>query len=747
MTIVPHRRPAALAGLHRRLLEAVRPEFRRNVMVFDAEDPVFGTGACRVAGCNRHARGHGLCAGHQLRWKKAGRPDLEHFVSTTDPRWRRQRPNLACRFPGCHYGTARRGLCQLHAQRWDRAGRPGLQMWLAEPQDFPRPAEGTLCLVSHCSLWPTTNFPFCRTHANTWKVNGRPAPDVFAEQFATVGVPADQVVRLDALGEQMRLELQYALQRRSDDRTSKTPPTVVMQVVRFLATVPESSLLEASEDEWRHRIGRPAPKDSNPRALLAYTHRVLEDLAAGGGWEAEFSRDQWRLRRLGLTGSNRTLRFDQIPQPQLKLLAKRWARWRLTCGLSYEAVRRGVAALIRFAGFLHRHAGIQVLAQLDRSLLERYLADLHAEYAGNPQRQGSHIGLLNQFFQAVRQHQWDTGLPTSVVFFSEDYPKRTERLPRALAEQVMAQVEHPDNLDRWNNPAYRLATLILIHCGLRVTDALKLAFDCLVTDADGAPYLRYVNHKMKREALVPVDEHLVALIHDQRKQVATRWPDGCPLLFPRPTKNVDGHQALSSSTYRLALYRWLQRCEVRDEHGRPVHFTPHQWRHTLGTRMINRDVPQEVVRRILDHDSAQMTGHYARLHDTTVRRHWEQARKINITGQAVTLDPDGPLAEAAWAKQRLGRVTQALPNGYCGLPVQKTCPHANACLTCPMFITTPEFLPHHQRHREQIVQIISAAEARGQNRLMEMNQQVLTNLDNIITGLQADDRPEAADAG
>ena len=53
-----------------------------------------------------------------------------------------------------------------------------------------------------------------------------------------------------------------------------------------------------------------------------------------------------------------------------------------------------------------------------------------------------------------------------------------------------------------------------------------------------------------------------------------------------------------------------------------------------------------------------------------------------------------------------------------------------------MFITTPEFLPQHRDHRQQIVQIISAAEARGQTRLAEMNQQVLANLDNIITGLQ-----------
>lgn len=139
-----------------------------------------------------------------------------------------------------------------------------------------------------------------------------------------------------------------------------------------------------------------------------------------------------------------------------------------------------------------------------------------------------------------------------------------------------------------------------------------------------------------------------------------------------------------------------------------------------------------------------MTAHYARLSDTTIRRHWEAARKVNIKGETVTLDPDGPLAEAAWAKQRVGRATQALPNGFCGLPVQQSCPHANACLSCPMFITTSEFLPEHRQHRQQVVQIITAAEARGQQRLIEMNQQVLGNLDQIITSLEDDQDDEAS---
>ena len=146
-------------------------------------------------------------------------------------------------------------------------------------------------------------------------------------------------------------------------------------------------------------------------------------------------------------------------------------------------------------------------------------------------------------------------------------------------------------MPHFGDPAHRLITIILMRCGLRVTDAVRLRADCVVADAEGAPYLRYVNHKMKRDALVPIDDQLRELIAEHRKRTAERWPTGTPGLFPRPTKNIDGTHPIASSTYRMALLRWLAASEVRDGHGQPVHLTPHQWRHTLGTRMINHDVP------------------------------------------------------------------------------------------------------------------------------------------------------------
>jgi hypothetical protein len=166
---------------------------------------------------------------------------------------------------------------------------------------------------------------------------------------------------------------------------------------------------------------------------------------------------------------------------------------------------------------------------------------------------------------------------------------------------------------------------------------------------------------------------------------------------------------------------------------------------TAGTRLINRDVPQHVVQKILDHDSPQMTAHYAKLSDKTVREHWERARKVSASGQPVQINPDGPLGDAAWTGQQLSRATQSLPNGYCQLPVVKTCPHSNACLTCPMFATTAEFLPQHRAQRQSTLQIISAAEAAGHARVVEMNRQVAGNLDKIITALE-DEEPGGAGA-
>jgi integrase len=651
----------ASAGLLEKLLAGVRPEFRRDVLAFAADDPVFGGAACRAGMCGKVSfSSTGLCNAHYQRWSKQGRPDLGGFSAAASPL-------TGARLRG--HGDA-----------------PG----------------------------------------------GR-HPDGASS------------VDLRDLSPQLRLEMQYALQSRRDEMAGKARPRVAQKIVRLLADSPARSLLDQPVQEWCRDFSlRPR---SSERGLLSYAHHAVEDLARGRGWDAEYPHDTWRLRSLGIGGPHATLRFGRIPQQWMKDLAKRWTRSRLTTGISPSLARSSLTAVTRFGQFL-RTAGEDIqLSDIDRELLERYLAYLGTAVPGTRDRI-MHVGQLNMFLQAVRRHQWDGGLlPATAAIFREDYPRPPELLPRFLAEHVMAQVEDPVSLGKWKDPNWRLITVILIRCGLRISSAVSLAFDCIVTDAAGAPYLRYYNTKMKREALVPVDDELCQMLRDHQKQILSRCPGkAVPVLFPRTKANIDGTRPVASTSYRAALYRWLDDCDVRDELGQPLHLTPHQWRHTLGTRLINRDVPQHVVQKILDHDSAQMTAHYARLSDKTVREHWEKARKVGAEGQPVQVRAGGPLGDAAWTGQQLSRATQALPNGYCQLPAVKSCPHANSCLTCPMFVTTAEFLPQHHAQRQATLQIITAAEAHGQARVAEMNRQVAGNLDKIIATLEDEgtDEKEAA---
>ena len=388
-------------------------------------------------------------------------------------------------------------------------------------------------------------------HATPGKSTGDPTSTSSPTASPRPGHLASEAIRLDRLNPQLKLEIQYVLQRRHDERQGKLTPHVVMRVVRMLADADVASLLDHDEDAWNERIPL-LINDNRARGLFGYAYRAIADLA--------------ERRWLGSRIPARCLadappRLRRRPHPAVRRDTPAVAAGSGQTLDSLATVERAgagsrrradaVVVITRFARFL-ADIGITGIDRIDRSVLERYLADLRGERICS-QRRASHIGLLNQFFAAVRQHRWDTTLPADAMFYPEDYPKRAERLPRALAEHVMAQLEHPDNLARFADPAHRLITIILMRCGLRITDALRLRADCVVADAEDAPYLRYYNHKMKRDALVPIDEQLRELIAEHRHRIAERWPAGTPGLFPRPTKNVDGTHPIASPTYRTAL--------------------------------------------------------------------------------------------------------------------------------------------------------------------------------------------------
>jgi integrase len=59
--------------------------------------------------------------------------------------------------------------------------------------------------------------------------------------------------------------------------------------------------------------------------------------------------------------------------------------------------------------------------------------------------------------------------------------------------------------------------------------------------------------------------------------------------------------------------------DIRDASGKLFRFQAHQFRHTVGTRMINLGVPHHIIQRYLGHKGPEMTSRYAHIHDTTMK--------------------------------------------------------------------------------------------------------------------------------
>jgi integrase len=355
----------------------------------------------------------------------------------------------------------------------------------------------------------------------------------------------------------------------------------------------------------------------------------------------------------------------------------------------------------------------------------------------SPVRRNGLLTDLKVFLDDVRLHAWAPGLPANATYYRGEIPRPRQALPRFVDEFVMGQLQTDDALDRLPDLTTRTALVILIETGLRSVDCLRLPFDPVTTDEAGAPYLRFFNHKASKDAVIPISDRVLAQVRRQQRELRDRYGTAPRFLLPALRKNPDGQRALSWSTLNRRLARWLADGDVRDAAGQPVKITAHQFRHTVGTRMINNEVPLDIVQRMLDHGSPEMTARYATIKDRTLRREWQRfQQRVDIRGELIPLPDTGTMSDAAWALENPARAKQTLPNGYCGLPLQQTCPHPNACLTCDSFLTTAEFLPQHRDQLTRTEQLIAAAETAGRQRILDMNEPVRLNLIRIIDALE-----------
>ena len=547
-------------------------------------------------------------------------------------------------------------------------------------------------------------------------------------------------------------ELKYACWKKFSDGDWRNTQELsrVHRMVKWLNSLDAlpASLISRGLDEWRglyttylrqrgmYHLGTTSrmnreqhpcvtARDSHYISTLRQLYSILESAYDD---RPEHEKDVWDLQRMAvpisLSLSNVILSFHRIRQPWLRKPVKAYIRYCLTI-CAEGTCRTRLQSLTCFSEFLMQERPKGTAKAITRKLLLEYLSYLPARVCVSVRK--SHLLNLRNFLETAARERWLPIAPERMIF-DDEIPRPPKAQPRYLPAAVLDQLN--SHLGSLKAPWMQMI-LILQECGMRISELLQLPLDCLTQDARGTFYLRFVQGKMKREHTIPVSQEIARLIQEQQ-QVVRATERSTALLFPNAKGGVSKQQSFAQQINRLAYDH-----QVRDATGKLFRFQSHQFRHTVGTRMINLGVPHHFIQRYLGHLGPEMTNRYAHIHDSTMREklsEYLQGTLVDVTGKAV---PEGPLdtSDLRWFTRNV--MAQALPNGYCAIPVVAgPCPHPNACLSCAHFRTDASFLDVHKAELRDTERVIKKANANGWTRQIEMNERKRNNLVNIVTSLE-----------
>lgn len=299
---------------------------------------------------------------------------------------------------------------------------------------------------------------------------------------------------------------------------------------------------------------------------------------------------------------------------------------------------------------------------------------------------------------------------------------------RIVDEVVIEQILNNSNKISFKNFCM---FLLLYSCGMRISEVCLLKTNCLKRDEKGC-YIVFYQQKMKKEVSNPLPENLYALLEEQSRRVINEFGIEQVYLFP----SVNGNQTLCWN-YKESMQNVINELGIKNSDGTPYRFRPHEYRHTFATKLIEQDIPLTVVQKLLHHNTPEMSLIYTQVSDTRKKNKYIEFIDIvgNKTQSLFNVDETEAIYEVHWIKNNLK--AQALPNGFCSLPVALgICPYANKCLSCNHFKTTKGHLNILQKQLFRTRKIIELIKQNGNIATLEINYEIERNLVKLINSLE-----------
>ncbi len=157
----------------------------------------------------------------------------------------------------------------------------------------------------------------------------------------------------------------------------------------------------------------------------------------------------------------------------------------------------------------------------------------------------------------------------------------------------------------------RLMFLLMLRCGLRLGEVQRLTWEVIRWEHRA---IRIDNAKGHVDRVVYYSSDVA---HDLRI-----WQRQCPnparYVFPSPLKSRAG-QPISIRYINDHMHRYCATAQL------PTQYSPHCFRHTFATDLLNAGAPLEVVKELMGHRFIAMTLRYTKIYDQTIRQQYDQA--------------------------------------------------------------------------------------------------------------------------
>lgn len=258
--------------------------------------------------------------------------------------------------------------------------------------------------------------------------------------------------------------------------------------------------------------------------------------------------------------------------------------------LSADTVKAYRIDLTQFAGFVHGSA-------VDKALLGQYAAHLNQHFA--PRSVKRKLASVRAFYSCLEEQESIEESPFRRFRLHIAYPKELPRsIPTKTVEAILraAYGQYEATGDRWTLRDI-LVLELLFDTGMRVSELCKLTPDTFQIGSNGLRLLIHGKGRKERVLQIATAE-VVSLAEQYLGEFSEGIHDTGFILLNRRER------PLSTQGVRQIIYHHIQVAAVQG------HITPHMFRHTFATALLDGGVDIRYIQTLLGHSSISTTEIY-----------------------------------------------------------------------------------------------------------------------------------------